>query len=109
MEEFMSIGMDRSGRRPMSVEEVADRTLIAAILHQSVVDACDRNPVNALHRRSALHFINANNEVFAFYCELLDLEPKYVEEKFCKYIREHTGIKQRQDKPYNRKQIGNKK
>jgi|GEM_PF-3519526 hypothetical protein len=60
------------------------RALIAAVLDQAFSDALMKSECH--ERRSARLFINKENKLFRMYCELLDLEPEYVESKMNLHI-----------------------
>lgn len=53
-------------------QEQRSRNLIFAIIHQAFVDASKNN------LRSALGFLNERNPAFAFYCELIDYNPRWL-------------------------------
>lgn len=63
------------------------RAFIAAILDQAFSDALSRN--NSIDKRTALNFIDEKNDMFIYYCELLDLESEYVEKQMIEKIRNH--------------------
>jgi hypothetical protein len=67
----------------------ACRELIKAILVQAVRDASIRGSTSTEEMRartSAKDFINKDNEMFCLYCELVGLDPEYLEGQFKKIL-----------------------
>lgn len=63
------------------------RALIAAILVQAFSDALSFD--HQCKPFQARNFISEQNELFCRYCELLDLEPRWVAKIMQKRLREH--------------------
>ncbi|HMG14722.1 MAG TPA: hypothetical protein VK590_04705 [Saprospiraceae bacterium] len=61
------------------------RAMIAAILDQAFSDALSRK--NNKEKRTAIAFIDDKNDLFVFYCNLLDLEAEYVAKKMQEQIK----------------------
>lgn len=61
------------------------RALIAAIFDQAFSDAMLRK--NSIDKRTAVNFIDDKNEMFRYYCDLLDLDPEYVARRMQEQIR----------------------
>jgi hypothetical protein len=78
----------------MENELVGCRSLVAAILHQAFTDAT--SPYRADEPEGARRFINPNNELFAHYCHLIDLDPEYMAQKMQSEIRK--SIQEKKDK-----------
>lgn len=64
------------------------RALVASILNQACVDLMGGASVTPFERYSAMNFVNVDNKLFCFYCDLLGYEPEYVAERICKTVRE---------------------
>ena len=62
------------------------RALVAAVLDQAFSDALSWD--KQADRAGARRFINADNKLFIFYCELFDINPEYVR-KMQSRIRKH--------------------
>ncbi len=69
---------------PRTDQEQRCRDLIASIIFQAVHDATSNNK----ELRKAIFFIDDNNQLFGFYCELLGLEPTCVASKLRALIKE---------------------
>lgn len=66
------------------------RGFIAAILVQAFNDAIVASPKTSQafrDKRSAIAFIDHNNDMFVYYCNLLDLDPEYMASQMQKQIR----------------------
>jgi hypothetical protein len=63
----------------MEIKPSCCRALISAILAQAFNDAI--SPYRSDEPDGARRFINPNNELFAHYCHLIDLDPEYMAEK----------------------------
>ncbi len=64
--------------------EYGERGLISAILIRAFNDALGKS--TPTDKASALRFINKDNELFCFYCEILSLDPEYVVRKFRNHL-----------------------
>ena len=63
------------------------RALVTAIFLQAFNDGIGKSTTS--DRFSARRFIDKTNPLFVYYCDLLDLDPAYVEEKMLSRIRKH--------------------
>lgn len=84
MNDFLSITLDGEQRK-LSKEEVCNRSLIASILYQAAIDISF--PKNTESFKNAKRFINPENKMFKYYCELLDYDPEWISKKILNNIK----------------------
>lgn len=75
----------------------ANRNFIGAIISQAVSDACSFDPRN--DPEGARRFIDKDNILFRYYCEILDFNPDWVAKKLRKQIEDWDN-KKRMASPY---------
>lgn len=80
-----------SPKRSETLNHEGNRFLVAAVLEQAYSDATSSQKANDYV--GARRFINANNKLFCFYCELLEMNPEWVAKKMNERIEEHDQKK----------------
>lgn len=99
MNDFLSIILENE-KDIRSKEEICNRSLIASIFYQAMMDAVF--PKRPALFRSARIFINPNNKMFRYYCELLDYDPEFISRKIWDYIPKKMEMKNRDGRKYNK-------
>jgi hypothetical protein len=96
-EDIVSIKIEGFSRH-ISQGDLSYRSLIASIINQAFVDALGtlKDKEAQRNKKSAISFINENNKLFVFYCNLLDIEPKLLAEKMQTLIKTSTFYKKKE-------------